>query len=293
MKKKIDIAHGFILAILLIITAMTLYIFWYCLVGAFSAGDDFTKGNVWLFPRVFSLSNFTTVLTDSGIYPAFFVTAMRTLVGTAGTMLFTSVVAYGMTKRNLKFRGVYSTMMIVCMFFSGGLIPQYLLYGQLGLLNNFLVFVIPSLLNVWNLIVMQNSYREIPEALVESAKIDGAGEYRILFQLVLPLSKPVLAALSLFTAVGQWNAYYDALIFTSDYELQPIQLYLYNMITRSQMTERLISQGLVANPDMVSSVSTPTLRMAMMVIVTAPILLLYPFLQKYFVKGVIVGSLKS
>src|SRR5690606_22430417 len=179
---------------------------------------------------------------------------------------------------------------MVTMFFGGGLVPTYLLYRNLGLLDNFLVFIIPGLFGVWNMMILLSFFRSIPEPLIESAKIDGAGEYRIFAQFILPLSMPALAAIALFTGVGHWNSYYDTLMFTTSDSLQTIQLFLMRIITDANAAQGMSTQAQALLPQQARRISPETLKLAMMIATTTPILVIYPFLQRYFVKGVLIGS---
>jgi putative aldouronate transport system permease protein len=186
----------------------------------------------------------------------------------------------------------------ITMLFGGGLIPYYLQLLKVGLINSFWVYIIPGLFSVWNMIVMKTSFKSnIPESLIESVKIDGAGYFRVYFSLVIPLSIPLLAALSLFTAVGHWNDWFAGAFFVDDPKLQPLQTYLQrvlssvearNMINDKQLTT--IRSAKMYNPD---AITTRSVRMATIMVATAPILIVYPFLQKYFVKGVMIGSIKE
>lgn len=279
--------------IMLAVMVLTIAPFWFALVGSFNQGLDYTRGGVYFWPRTFTLSNYVTVFADHTIYHAYFITIMRTLAGTALHVAFTALVAYGMSRKALAGRNVYMIAMLFTMFFYGGLIPNYLLYKELGLLNHFLVLIIPTLFSVWDMIIMMSFFRSIPEQIIESAKIDGAGEYRILLQLIMPLTKPVLAAIALFTGVYHWNAYTDALMFTTKDALEPVQLFLMRIVTDSGAASKFGAQAASVMPEEAKQISPETLKLAMMLATTAPILIIYPFLQKYFVKGVLIGSVKG
>ncbi|NMO98059.1 carbohydrate ABC transporter permease [Paenibacillus lemnae] len=267
--------------------------FWFSLVGSFNEGLDYLRGGVYFWPREFTWSNYISVFSDPTIYNAYFVTAARTILGTILHVLFTSLIAYGLSRPSLKGKSVYIIYIMVTMFFSGGLVPTYLLYRSLGLLDNFLVFIIPTMFSVWNMMILLSFFRSIPESLIESAKIDGAGEYRIFAQFVLPLSMPALAAIALFTGVGHWNSYYDTLMFTTSESLQTIQLFLMRVVTDADFAQGMSAQAANLVPEQAKKTSPETLKLAMMIATTAPILVIYPFLQRYFVKGVMIGSIKG
>lgn len=284
---------AFNIAVMAIIVFLTLAPFWFALVGSLNQGLDYMRGGVYFWPRTFTLSNYITVFSDKTIYHAYLITISRTLAGTALHVAFTALVAYGMSRKALAGRNIYLIVMMFTMFFYGGLVPTYLLYKELGLLNNFLVYIVPSMFSVWDMIIVMSFFRSIPEQIVESAKIDGAGEYRIFLQLILPLTKPVLAAIALFNGVYHWNAYTDAMMFTVKDGLEPVQLFLMRIVTDSSAAQKFGEQAASVMPEEAKQISSETLKLAMMIATTAPILVIYPFLQKFFVKGVLIGSVKG
>ena len=279
--------------IMLIITLITFYIFWYCVVGAFSTGDDFLNGKSWIWPAHFTLDNFRSVLVDVDLYYAFIVSVFRTVIGTTCNVIFTMTVAYGMTRQDLKFKSFYSIFMLITMFFGGGIIPTFILYDSLKLMDTFWVYIIPGLFSVYNMIIIRNSFSNIPQSVLEAARVDGCGEYGILWRIVVPMSKGVIMTIVLFVAVGHWNDYYGSLMYTSDPMLQTAQYYLYNMIVKAENVTEMLNQGVLANPDLVINVSSQSVRMAATVVISLPILVFYPFIQKHFVKGVLIGSIKE
>ena len=284
---------AFNIFLMLVVVVLTLAPFWFALIGSLNQGLDYMRGGVYLWPRTFTLSNYISVFSDTTIYHAYFITVSRALVGTALHVAVTAMVAYGMSRKMLAGRNAYLVFMMFTMFFYGGLIPTYLLYKELGLLNNFLVYIVPTMFSVWDMIIMMSFFRTIPEPIVESAKIDGAGEYRIFLQLVLPLTKPVLAAIALFNGVYHWNAYTDAMFFTTKENLEPVQLFLMRIVTDSSVAQKFGEQAAGIVPEEARQISPETLKLAMMMATTAPILFIYPFLQKYFVKGILIGSIKG
>ncbi|MDQ8739025.1 carbohydrate ABC transporter permease [Paenibacillus sp. LHD-38] len=285
--------HIFNTLLMLAVIVVTLAPFWFSIIGSLNEGLDYMRGGVHLWPRKFSLDNYVAVFSDSTIYQAYITTIARTLIGTITHVLFVALFAYGISREGLKGRGIYTVFVMITMFFGGGLIPTYLLYKELGLLNNFLVYIIPSLFSVWDAVVMIASFRAIPNAIIESAKMDGAGEYRIFFRFILPLSKPLLAAIALFTAVYHWNSYFDAMMYTTSNNLQTVQLFLMRIVTEPGFASGVSDQAVSHIPEHATKISPETLKLAMMVATAAPILVVYPFLQKYFVKGVLVGSIKG
>lgn len=268
---------------------ITLYPLYFVLVGSFNDGGDYMRGGVYFYPRDFSLINYKIVLQDERLFTGFQVTILRTVIGTVTSVLFTAMVSYAMSRRNLIGRSPYYWVFLVTMFFGGGLIPYFLVLKQLALINSFWVYIIPSLFSVFNMIIFNSFFREIPEEIHESATVDGAGEFRIFIALFIPLSVPVLATVALWNAVYHWNSFFDAMIFTNKPDLMPLQLFLMKMIREADV----VSNSLFMPPQVQKQISVQTLRMAAIMISTVPILLVYPFLQRYFVSGFMVGSLKG
>jgi len=276
---------------MLFICFVCIYPIWYVIVNSLNDATDALMGGIYWWPRQFSLQNYRTVFSDNSVLQAFKVTIAKTLIGTTVNVFFTAMVAYPLSKKNLIGRKYYMAFGTITMFFSGGLIPTFLLFKGLGLLNNFWVYVIPAAFNFFNLLIMINFFREIPEALEESAKIDGANDFTIFRKVILPLSKPVLATIALFAGVGQWNDYFGGLMYITDNRsLEPIQTYLYRMVAQVQSSQ--MAGSIASNISAKDSTST-AIKLAAMVITTLPICCVYPFLQKYFVKGMMIGAVKE
>lgn len=281
---------------LILLSFSALYPFWNALVVSFNMGIDTSKGGVTIWPRVFTLENYEIVFNDSRLLNGFFISISRTVVGTIGATLMTAILAYGMTKKELIGRRQYMVYFIITMYFSGGLIPTFLLIRSLGLMNTFWVFIIPALISVWNMIVFRTFFRSLPAGLEESAQIDGCSNWGILFRIVLPLSGPVMATLGLFTAVVHWNDWFLPSIYITDEKLLPIQTMLRQILNANIVTDQvaqLVDTASIARMEKMQSVTSKSLTMATMMVVTIPIILVYPFVQKYFVKGVLIGSLKE
>jgi putative aldouronate transport system permease protein len=270
---------------------LTIYPFWYSLIGSLNEGADFIRGGVYLWPRKFTTANYRAVFQNMQLLDAFKITVARTILGTVFSVLFTVIFAYGFSRKNLKGRKIYAFMGIFTMFFSGGLIPYYMVIRQLGLFDSFLVYIIPSLFSFWNVIIFQAFFKEIPESIIESARIDGASEYRILFSLILPLSKPVIASIGLFTAVYHWNAYFDAMTFTNRAALQTLQVLLMKIVRSKEFAQTMTQAA--ARYVKKDELNPVTVQLATIMVATIPIVVVYPFLQKYFVKGIMIGSIKG
>lgn len=279
--------------VMALISFLMLYPLWYCIVGSFNEGSDYLRGGVFLWPRKWTFANYKAVFLDRSILDAFGVTIAKCLIGTITSVLCTSMVSYAITRPRLKLKKFYIPFIMLTMFFSGGLIPYFILITDLGLYDSFWVYIIPTMFSAYNMIIIQSFMRELPGELLESAKIDGASEYRIFFQMILPLSKPVLATISLFTIVNHWNSYFDSMMYTSSRKLQTIQLFLKKVITDPSVARGLGSAAAVTIPEQASTLTPQVVKLATMVITALPIICVYPFLQRYFVKGVTMGAVKG
>lgn len=280
---------------LILFSLSMLYPFVLMLAMSLNEGMDTAKGGIYLIPRKFTLFNYEVVLNNPFIKSAYLVTVGRTVIGTALSILATALFAYGLSYRNVPFRRLITIYAIIPMLFNGGLVPFYLQLKSLHLLNTFWVFVIPYMFNIWNMFVMYRFFRSTPEELREAAEIDGANPLQILFRIIFPVSMPMLAALSLFTAVGHWNDWFAGAFFVTDNQLVPVQTYLQKMLSIDRL--EMIPGGAGAQ-DMYpeskwSDVTLIAVKMATVMVGTLPILFVYPFLQKYFVKGIMIGSLKE
>ncbi|MEK4509750.1 carbohydrate ABC transporter permease [Paenibacillus anaericanus] len=286
---------GFIYVFLTLLAFSALYPFWNSLVISFNEGMDTSKGGVTFWVREFTLENYKIVFEDSRLMGGFVIAVLRTVIGTISAILATSIFAYGMSKRELMGRKYYMVMCIITMYFGGGLIPSYMLIRNLGLFNSFWVFIIPALVSVWNMIIFRTFFQGLPQGLEESAKIDGCGNWGTFFRIVLPLSGPVIATLSLFTAVNHWNEWFVASIYITKEELMPIQTILRQILFSNIASEQLsnVDASSIAHINAAKKITSKSLTMATIMVATIPIVCVYPFLQRFFVKGVLVGSLKE
>lgn len=279
---------------LTLLALSTLYPFLNALAISFNEGMDTSRGGITLWPRVFTLENYGIVFKDERLIKGFVISVLRTVIGTFLSILCTSIFAYGMSKSELIGRKYYMIMCIITLYFSGGLIPSFLLIRNLGLMNSFWVFIIPSLIGVWNMIIFRTFFQGLPAGLEESAQIDGCGNWGTFFRIVIPLSGPVIATLSLFTAVAHWNEWFLAGIYISDVDKYPIQTILRQILLSNIVTSQGgLDSAALAHMDRVKTITSKSLSMATMMVATLPIITVYPFVQKHFVKGVLVGSLKE
>lgn len=285
----------FIYMFLILLSVSTLYPFLNAIVISLNEGLDTSKGGITLWPREFTWENYRVVFQDERLMSGFLVSVLRTVIGTVTAILATAIFSYGMSRRELMGRKYYMIICIITMYFGGGLIPTFLLIRDLGLMNSFWVYIIPSLISVWNMIIFRTFFQGLPAGLEESAKIDGCGNWGTLFRVVLPLSGPVIATLALFTAVGHWNEWFLASIYISDEKLLPIQTILKQILASNIVSEQTASMdaAALAHLQKAKTITSKSLSMATMMVATLPIVLVYPFVQKYFVKGVLVGSLKE
>lgn len=279
--------------ILTILAFVTLYPFWNTLAISFNDGIDTTLGGITFWPRKYTMENYRAVLNDVMFIKALIVTVGRTVIGTIVAMFFTAIFAYGMSKKYLKGRKVYMVISVITMYFGGGLIPTYLLIRSLGMINSYAALVIPSLVGVYNMIILRTFFMGVPEEIEESAKLDGCNHIRTFFSIILPISGPAIATISLFTAVYFWNEWFNAGIFINSASKLPIQNYLLNVINSSNYAEQMAKLTGGIGKFSITTVTSRSLQAATIMVATLPIVMVYPFVQKYFVKGVLVGSVKG
>ena len=285
-KKHVHVFDVINFAWMTIFCLLCLYPIIYVIAGSFNQGQDYSKGGVYFFPRLFTFENYRLVLVDGQMWHSYLVTFGRTILGTLTALVFTSIVAYAMSRENLKFKKVFYWLNIFTMFFGGGLIPFYLIILSIGLYNTFWVYIIPSLYSVYNMIVISSFFKGISNEMHEAAMMDGASEFRIWWQIYMPLSKPVLATVALWLAVGHWNSYFDTMMYTDGKNLQTLQHYLFEAIKNSSLQEGI--------PDYAAQKVSPlTMSFAAVVISIIPVLFFFPFVRKNFQSGIMIGSLKG
>ncbi len=290
--------HAVIYVLLTLLGFITLYPFWNSAVISFNSGFDTSLGGITFWPREFTIDNYKVVFSDGRLLDSFMISILRTVAGTALSVMLTMMLGYGLSRKGVLFHKYYMLFFIFTMFFQGGLIPSFLINRSLGLMDSILVLIVPFLINVWNMIIFRTFFKELPEGLEESAKLDGCNQFGILFRIMVPVSGPVIATLSLFTAIFHWNDWFTATIYINNQHLMPVQSLL-QQILNSNLASELLLEATGGNAsamdafERAQTISTKSLSMAIMVVTALPIILIYPFLQKYFVKGVMVGSLKG
>ena len=277
------------IVIMLFMIMITLYPFLYVIFGSVSTPFGFAShtGVLWK-PQGFQLEAYKVVLQNDDIITGYINTIINVVIGTGFNILLTTLTAYVVSRKDFMFKGFLMKMMMVTMFFNGGMIPTYLMMQQLGIMGKRASIILPGLISVTNVIIMRTSFQEIPDALEESAHIDGANEFVILFMIILPLSLPVIAVMVLFYGVGHWNNWFNAMLYLRDRNLFPLQLILREILVYSSTDDMMISLGSFKGQDM-----SEIIKYATIVVSTIPILCVYPFLQKHFVKGVMIGAVKG
>jgi ABC-type glycerol-3-phosphate transport system permease component len=275
------------LALVFIVIIMTFPML-YVVSMSFSSAADAARGGLVLFPKNPTLEAYRAILSGGVVQRALQVSLGLTLFGTAAQMLFTTTMAYGLSRTTVIGAKPVLYLVLGAMIFSPGMIPSYLLVKELGLINTYPALILPGLISAWNLIIVRNFFMNIPGELLDAAKVDGANDAQIFYQIVLPLSKAVLAVIALFYGVAIWNSFFNAILYLNDTSKWPIQLVLRQYVLMG--TNLASAEGI--QPD-AAPPPAQTIKMAIVVVATVPILLVYPFLQKYFTKGVLTGSIKG
>ncbi|QHT48745.1 carbohydrate ABC transporter permease [Bacillus sp. SB49] len=279
---------------LLLITGVCLsviYPLYFIVIASISDPDAIYAGEVWFWPQDVTLDGYKRIFEDSTIWNGYKNTVVYTVVGTVIQVTCTLLAGYALSRRDLSGRTLITVVFVFTMFFSGGLIPTYLLVKDLGLLNTMWAMILPKAVAVWNVIVARAFFQStIPGELLEAAKMDGCSNTKFFTRIVLPLSKPIIAVMVLFYAVGQWNSYFDALIYLNDENLYPLQLVLRNILTQNEMSVQMM--GGIDNFAAQQRVGE-MIKYGVIIVAALPLLIIYPFVQKYFVKGVMIGGIKG
>ncbi|MEA5064493.1 MAG: carbohydrate ABC transporter permease [Christensenellaceae bacterium] len=260
---------------------------------SFNNGKDAARGGVYFWPREFTLQNYVEVFRNGSILSAYKITLARTFVGTLLSLVVTTLAAFALNQAELPGRKTITFLITFTMLFGGGTIPTYIQYNNLHLVDTFWVYVIPSLVSVTYLIMTRSFFDGIPYALQEAARLDGCGYFQTYFRIMLPLSKPVIAVVGLYTAVNHWNDWFSGAFYMTSSKMWPVQTVLQQMLERAMSSSRQINDVAEAIAVGQSNVTTDSLKMAAVVITTVPILCVYPFVQKYFAKGVMFGAVKG
>ncbi len=284
---KIFDSVNYLIMILLIIA--TLYPFYYIAIVSISDGKAVMKGAVKLIPIGANLKSYELVFKDPYVVRSYLNTILYTTVGTFINIVFTTLCAYPLSRKDFFGRDIFTGIIVFTMFFSGGMIPNYLVIHNLGLIDTIWAIVLPGAISTYNMIIMRTFFQGIPESLHESAYLDGANDIQVWSKIILPLSIPILATMILFYAVGHWNSFFSALIYLNDKKKYPIQIILRNMVIAGELANQTNEMGSASDFMVIDT----TIKYAVIMVATLPILAVYPFVQKYFVKGVMIGSLKG
>ena len=286
--KVIDIIMYFLLALVFLVVLYPLY---FIVIASFSDPLAVVGGNVWLWPVHATLEPYKMVFRDSDILVGYKNTLLYTVAGTVVNIVMTVAAAYPLSKKNLKGKGIIMKMMVFTMYFSGGMIPVYLMISNMGMLDTFLVMIIPNAVSVSNIVITRTYFQtSIPGEIEESAYVDGSSHINTLLRIVLPLSKPIIAVMVLFYSVAHWNSFFNGLIYLTSKSRYPLQLVLRGILIQNQASEEMMA-GI--DDTFSRKLLGETIKYALIVVSSAPVLCLYPFLQKYFVKGVMIGSIKG
>ncbi len=282
-----------VIYVLLGLFALTIVIaFWHLLNLSLSPSYIATKGGLLLYPKDLTWDNYAKVIGNRYIWIGYKNTLIRTVIGTTLQLFFTAMGAYCLSKKFFPNRTFWTLVIVFTMFFSGGLIPNYLLVQKLGLMDTYAAMILPGFVSAYNLVIIRNYFSSLPEEIEESCLIDGAGRPRIFLQIILPLSKPILATVALWLAVGHWNAWYDVLLYISDDTKFTLQIILRRIIITG--SKEILDTDIASRASEADSVtSSEGLKAACIFVTTLPILCVYPFIQRYFVKGIMIGSLKG
>lgn len=267
------------------------YPFWYLVIYSVSDPTQAARG-IYLLPKGFTLYAYQWIFRNTGFDHAFFISTARTVISTALCLLGSSLFAYLVTKQEMIGRKFVYRFVIITMYLGAGLVPYYITMKAYHLNNSFLLYIVPGIINAYYVILIKTFIEQIPASLEESAMMDGAGFFTIYSRIILPLSKPIIATVAVYTSVGSWNAWQDNYLLVQNPKLQTVQLLLYNCINQAQRLADSMKKGMMTAQG-VGSVSEETIKMATTIITVLPIMLVYPFLQKYFVKGVMMGAIKG
>lgn len=276
-----------------LIAVAMIYPFWNTIAVSFNDAQDTLRGGITLLPRVFSTYSYESVFKNKLMGTAAVNSVLRTVISTFLGVLLGSMIAYVLSRRELIGRRFITAYFLVTMYISAGLIPNYFLIKNLGMLNNFAVYIIPGLVSVYNIIVIKSFMQSLPDSLSEAAIVDGAGHFRCYWQIILPCCKPVLATIALWCAVGAWNQWFDTFLYASGADHLTMLQYEMMKLLSSAMQSGRDNSSIFGNEQMANTITPTSIRAAVTIVASVPILVVYPFMQKYFVKGVTLGATKE
>lgn len=281
------------ICIIVILCILTIYPFLNQFAIALNQGSDTNLGGITIYPRKFTLENFKTVFGDNKIYSAAIISVTRTVLSVILALFITFSAAYALTRRDLAGRKIITWILCIPMYISAGLIPTYFLLKSLGLINHYLVYILPGAFSFYNMVIIRSFVQEIPESLEESALLDGANEFKIMMKIIIPLSKPVLATVALWVAVANWNDWTTTLMYVTNSKLYTLQYLTMKIIKQGEVLKQAALEQAMGNYETTSQTTEESVKAAVLMVTTLPIIIVYPFLQKYFVKGVTLGAVKG
>ena len=272
---------------LVLVALMCVYPFWNIFIVSINDASDAVRGGIYFLPRKLSFTSYENILTRVTFLHSILITVLRTVIGTPLAVLATTALAYVLSRQELIWKKPLTLLFIFTMYFGGGLVPYYMVLKNLNMLDHFIVYIFPNLISVYNMILVKNYIEGMPQELFESSKIDGANDMIIFIRIILPLSKPIIMTIALFVAIMHWNSWFDAYLYTSSQSLKVMQSILVEILNQYQTaaTQSTVRAGQNVTPD--------SIRMAATMVATIPIIMVYPFIQKYFVKGIMLGAVKS
>lgn len=287
--KIFDIVNIILLTVVLTIT---LYPFLNVLAISLNDSKDTVRGGIYLWPRELTFENYKTIFSYSSLKQGFLITILRTVSGTILGLISASMLAYTLSRPDFKAKRFVSVFLALTMYFSGGMVPTYMLMRHLELIGTFWIYILPGIVSAFNVFIIRSFIDGLPYALQESAKLDGANDFKIYYKVILPLCKPVLATISLFLAVGQWNSWFDTYLYNGNKpHLTTLQYELMKILQSTNQGAKMVNANELANQ--MAQVSPESIKMAITIVVTVPILVVYPFLQRYFVDGMTLGAVKA
>ncbi len=294
-KSKVDLLFDtFNILLVFFVMVITLYPFLHILAISLNDPVDTTVGGITIFPRVLTFSSYQTVFNYPNLYQSMLVSVARTVIGTALTLLVTGLASYALSTPDLWGFKFLNKIFIISMFISAGIVPMFLLYQQINIYNTFLVYILPPAFSAYYMILLRSYITQLPKELIEAAHLDGANDWKIFFKVIIPLSKPIIATIGLFAMVEQWNAWQDTLYYTLDPELETLQYVLMEVLKQAEASAMAKDmKSFMLARLMQPNITPESIKMAITIVATVPILCVYPFLQKYFVKGLMIGAVKG
>jgi len=281
---------------MLAIVVLMVFPYLHVLAKALNDGADTARGGITIFPRVFTLENFKTVIEDSAFPRAFMVSVSRVILGTIISVMIQFMAAYAFMKKDLAGRGILKVILLIPMYFGGGLIPTYIFYANTKLLNNYLLYVLPMSFSIYNMTIIQSYLESIPASLAEAAKLDGAGEFAVFWRIIIPLAKPIMATVSLWSVVGLWSEWTTTMYFFTKKKMFTLQYILVQLLKETERIQAMLREAMMRGDDLSQiqfNVTPEAIQCAQIIVTTIPIIIVYPFLQKYFIQGTTVGAVKD